>query len=103
VDQIIAVIRQNPFGVFEAFHADGIFAALIELLADLFHDRLDLLGIASAADHEKIREGGDFAQVQNANVEGFLRFGGSNGGEPRGSGLERRYGLRGRAVLLSDR
>jgi hypothetical protein len=86
MNQVIAVIRQDPFGVCEAFHANRIFAALIELKADLFHDGLHLLGIASAADHEKIREGGDFAQVQNANVEGFLGFGGSNSGEPRGNG-----------------
>jgi hypothetical protein len=29
---------------------------------------LDLLGIASAADDEEIGEGGNFAQIQNANV-----------------------------------
>jgi hypothetical protein len=47
---------------------------------------LNLLRITSAADHEKIREGSHFAQVQNANVEGFLGLGGSNCGEPRGGG-----------------
>jgi hypothetical protein len=102
VDQIIPVIRQNPFGVGEAFHADGILAAPFQLLADLFHDGLNLLGIAPAADDEKIGEGGDFAQIQDANIEGFLRFGGSNGGEPRGGGERRCNGVRGRVVLLSD-
>lgn len=63
MNHIIAIIGQNPFGVREAFHADGIFAALFQLLADFFHDRLDLLGIASTADHEEIRERGYFAQV----------------------------------------
>jgi hypothetical protein len=80
----------------------GYSPRLIELLADLFHDGLDLLGIASAADHEKIGEGGDFAQVQHANVQGFLGFGGSNGGEPRRSGERRCSRVRGRVVLLSD-
>ena len=103
VNQIVPVIGQDPLCVCEAFHADWIFASLIQLLADLFDDRLDLLGIASAANHEKIREGGHFTQVQNANVEGFLRFGGSNSGEPRG-GCERLGNwVRGRVVLLSDR
>jgi len=68
VNQVIAIIGQDPFGVGEAFHADGIFAASFKLLADHFHDGLDLLWIASAADDEKIGEGGDFAQIQNANV-----------------------------------
>jgi hypothetical protein len=102
VDQIIPVIRQYPFGVGEAFYADGIFATSFQLLADFFHDGLDLLGIASAADDEKIGERGDFAQVQNANIEGLLRFGGSNGGEPRGGGERRCNRMRGRVVLLSD-
>jgi hypothetical protein len=83
MDQKIAVIGQNPFGVGKSFHADRIFAAPFQLLADLFHDGLDLLGIAPAADHEKVGEAGNFTQIQNANIEGFFRFGGSNGGEPR--------------------
>ena len=57
VYQIVAVIGENPFGVRETFHADRILAAPFELLADLLHDGLDLLGIAPATDHEKIREG----------------------------------------------
>jgi hypothetical protein len=102
VNHIVAVISQYPFGVFEAFHADRVLAALIELLADLFHDGLDLLGIASAADHEKIREGGNFTQIQNSNVEGFLGFSGSNSGEPQGGGERRCGGLSGRVELLWD-
>jgi hypothetical protein len=72
VDQIIPVIGQNPFGVLETFHTDRVFAALGELPADLFDDGLDLFGIASAANHEEIGEGGNFTQVQNTNVESFL-------------------------------
>lgn len=83
MNQIIAVIRQYPLGVCEAFHAHGMFTALIEPQAHLFHNGLGLFGIASAADHEKIGKGGHFAQVQNTNVESFLRFRGSNSGEPR--------------------
>jgi len=102
MDHVVAVIRQNPLGVGEAFHADRIFAASIQLLANFFHDGLDLLGITSAADHEEIRERGDFAQIQHANVEGFLRFGGSNGCEPGGSADRRCSRMRRCVVLLSD-
>jgi len=63
VNQIIAVVGQDPFRVGESFHADRIFAALVELQANLFHDGLDLLGIASTADHKEIGEAGYFAQV----------------------------------------
>ena len=72
MNQIVAVIRQDPFGVREAFHADGIFAASFKLLADFFDDCLDLLGIASAADDEEIRESRNVTQVQNANIEGLF-------------------------------
>jgi hypothetical protein len=102
VDQVVAIIRQDPFSVREAFHADRIFATLIELLANFFHNGLDLLGIASAADDEKIREGSYFTQVQNPNVDGFLRFSGSNGGKPRGSSERQCSRMRGRVVMLSD-
>lgn len=72
VDKIVAVIRQNPFSVGKSFDADRIFAALIELLAYLFHNGLNLLRVIAAADHEKIGERGDFAQIQNSNIGGFL-------------------------------
>ena len=102
VNQVVPIIGQNPFCICEAFHADRILAAPFELLANLFHDGLDLFGIVSAANHEEIGESGNLAQIQNSNVDGFLGFGGSNGGEPRGSSERRCNGLRGRVVLLSD-
>ena len=102
MNQVVAVIRQDPIGVLEAFHADRIFTALSEFLSHFFHDGLDLLGITSAADHEKISEGSHLAQVQNANVEGFLRLGGSNCSEPCGNGRRQCKRVRGRVVLLSD-
>ena len=82
VDQIIAVIGQNPFGVFESFHADRIFAALVELRADLFADGLNLLGVGPAADHEEVGERGDFAQVKHTDVDRFFRFRGADCGKP---------------------
>jgi hypothetical protein len=63
VYQVIAVIGQNPFGVGEAFHADRILPATGQLLADLLHDGLDLLGIAPITNHEEIRERGYVAQI----------------------------------------
>ena len=72
MDQVISVIGQNPLRVCEAFHAHRIFTAPFKLLADLFNDGLNLFGVVSAADHEKVRERGYVAQIQYTNVEGFL-------------------------------
>ena len=102
MNQVVSVVRQDPLGVRKTFHADRIFAAPVQLLADLFHDRLDLLGVASATDDEEVREAGDFAQVQDANIKGLLGFGGSNGSEPRRRSDWRCNGVQGRVVLRSD-
>jgi hypothetical protein len=63
VDQVVAIIRQNPFGIFEAFHADGVFSDIVKLAPDLFSDGLNLLWIATGGDDEEIGEGRDFAQI----------------------------------------
>ena len=68
MNQIVAVIGQNPFRIGESFHANRIFAALIQLLANLFYDGLNLLGIISAADDKEICKSGDVAQIKNAYV-----------------------------------
>lgn len=61
VDQVVAVIGQYPFGVFETFDTHGIFAALGQLASDLFADSLDLFGIAARADDKVIGERRDLA------------------------------------------
>jgi len=83
VDEVIAVIGQYPLGVVETFHADRVLAPLCQLRADLFADGLNLLGIRAAADHKKVCERRDLAQIKHSNVDRFLRFGGSDRGEPR--------------------
>jgi hypothetical protein len=61
VNQVVAVIGQDPFGVCETFHAHRTLAAFIELTADLLSDGLNLFGIATGANDKKIGEGGDIA------------------------------------------
>ncbi len=82
VDQVIAIIRQDPFGVFETLHADGVFSDIVKLAADLFRDGLNLFGITAGGDDEEIRERGDFAQIEHSNIGGFFRFSGAGCDEP---------------------
>lgn len=79
VDQIVPVIGQYPFRVVKTFHADGVLPAFLQLQADFFADGLNLLRIGSAADYKKIGKGCDATQIQNPDIDGFLRFGGANG------------------------
>ncbi len=89
MNQVIAVIGQNPLGVLKTLHADGMFAALLELDSNFFADGLDLLRIAPAADYKEVGERGNTAQIENPNVTGFFRFCGADGREPRGAGGRR--------------
>src|SRR5580700_7652202 len=68
VDQIISVVGQHPFSVVVTFYANRIFAALVQLAADLFGDGLNLSGIRTGADYKKVGEGSDVAQIQHANI-----------------------------------
>jgi hypothetical protein len=52
------------------------------LQADVVGDGLDLPGIGAGTDDEIIGERGDGGEVQDADVGGFLGFGGADGGEP---------------------
>lgn len=103
MNQIIPEIGQDPFGIREAFYADGVFAAFVELLPDLFADGLDLLRIAPAANHEEVGKRRYFAQIEHADVEGLLGFGGSNSSEPWRIGKRRGRGLNGCGALLSNK
>jgi len=87
MDQQIAVVRQHPFGIGEALHADRILAVQLQLLRDLFRDSLNLFRIRPGADHEKVGEGSYIAQIQHTNVDRFFRFSGMDGSQP-GWGLE---------------
>jgi hypothetical protein len=83
VDQIIAVIQQNPFGVLISLDARRIFAQLLQLDLDFVGDGLNLAGVGTAADDEKVGEGGYFAKVEDLDIFGLLRLGGLNRGEPK--------------------
>jgi hypothetical protein len=102
VDQVVAVIRQDPFRVLEAFHANRIFAALGELLADFFRNRLNLLRIGAGTHDEEIREGRHVAQVQDLNILSFFRFSGPDRGEPMRGFVLYVDRLRGGIALLSN-
>ena len=102
VDQTIAVVRQNPLGVGEAFHADRVFAAHFHLLRDFFGDGLNLFRIRAGADHEKVGEAGHVAQVQHADIGGLFRFSGAYGSQPRWGFKWRGYTSNCGAQLLSN-
>lgn len=63
VDQVVAVIGQDPVGVLEAFDTERVLAPIGELCANFFADGLDLARIGPRADNEEICERRDFAQV----------------------------------------
>jgi hypothetical protein len=85
VDQVVAIVCQNPLGILEALDTDRMLTMLVKLTADLFGDGLNLLGVATGGDDEKVGERGDFAQIQYPDVGGFLRFSGAGSDEPRRS------------------
>lgn len=63
MDQVVAVVCQNPVGVFKPLHADRVFASFFQLESNLFANGLDLPGIRSGADYEKIGKGCDLPEV----------------------------------------
>jgi len=84
VNHEIAVIDQNPLRVLITFDAGRVLARFFQLGLDLIGDGLNLAGIAAAANQEKIREGGNLANVECNDVAGLLGVGGSDGGQPQG-------------------
>lgn len=102
MDQVVAVIGQHPFRVAKAFHADGMFATLIQFRSDLLGDGLDLPRIATGAHHKEVGKRGNLAKVENPNVDRFFRFGGADCGEPGRGRFRCGVGLKGGVTLLSD-
>jgi hypothetical protein len=73
--------------VIVTFDADGAFALVREFLADRVDHCLDLTLVGSGTDDEIIGERGDLAEVEDADVRRFFRFGCANSYEPvRGFG-----------------
>ena len=97
VDEVVAVIGQNPLGGLVAFEAVGEIAVLVlELKADFVGNGLHLAGIGAGADDEVIGEGSDAGEVENDDVSGLFVAGGADGGEPVGLGSLVRYWTGGR-------
>jgi hypothetical protein len=82
VNEVIAIIRQHPFGILETLYTHGEFSDIVKLATDLFGDGLNLFGVAAGGDYEEVGERGDFAQIKHSNVGGFLRFSGAGCDEP---------------------
>ena len=85
MDQVIAKIGEYPLRIVVAFDADRMLAALCQLQADLFADGLNLLRIGAGTDQEEIGERGYVPEVEDSDVNRFLRFGGADCGKPRRS------------------
>ena len=75
MDQIVTVIGQYPVGVFVAFDAQRIFAALFQLKTDLIRDSLNLARISSRADDKEVGKRSDLAEVQDPYVQSFFGSG----------------------------
>ena len=89
MDQQVAVIGQHPLGLVVTLDADGQFAGLLlQLEADFIADGLNLARVGAGRDDEEIGKRSDAAEVQNLDVSGFLGFGGADGNEPCGGGLD---------------
>ncbi len=83
MDQEVAVIGEDPFGLVVALNADGQFAGLVfHLEVDFIADGLDLRGIVSGADDEVVGKRGDAAKVKDFDVDGLFGFGGSDRDQP---------------------
>jgi hypothetical protein len=72
MNQIVAVIEQNPLRVLIAFHAIGPLTQFSQLGFDFVRNRLNLPGVGSATDDEEIGKGSDFTKIEDDNVFGLL-------------------------------
>jgi len=82
VDQVVAVIEQDPLRVLVAFDAVRILAQLLQLDFDFVGDGLDLPGVGAAEDDEKIGKRGDFAEVEDLDILRLFRLGCRGGALP---------------------
>ena len=87
MNQQVAIIREDPFGLVVAFDAEREFAALLlQFQAQFVGNGLNLALIRAGADHEVIRERGDSREIQHPDIGGLFRFGRAYRGEPVGDG-----------------
>ena len=84
MDEVVAVIHQNPFGVGVSFDADGHVSKSFEGDLDFVANGLILPDVGTGADDEEVSEAGDFAKVEYLDILGLLLFGSSYGAQPKG-------------------
>jgi hypothetical protein len=68
----VAIVLKDPLPVVVAFEADREFAAFLHLGVDLIANGLILAGVGAGTDQKIISETGDFSQVENYQIQGFL-------------------------------
>jgi hypothetical protein len=78
----IPIIHQNPIGGVISFNADRQFTDSFQPLSDLIGNSVPLPLVRHRAYKEKIREGGDGAEVKNSNINRAFRFRGSGRNQP---------------------
>ena len=83
MNDVVAVVGEDPLRVVVAFQTVRQLAMLLELGRHLVADGLALLRIGRRAEDEVVGEGSDLPEVKNANRGGFLRFRGAQGNQPR--------------------
>ena len=69
----IDIIQQHPLGAVITLDIVRIMAIALEAQLDVVGDGLDLPRVGAGTDQEIIGEAGDFSQVENYQVQGFLR------------------------------
>lgn len=83
MDEVIAVVGEDPLGGVVAFEAVGQIAVLaLELEADFVGDGLGLARVGAGADYEMVGEGSDAGKVEDDDVDGLFFTCGADGGEP---------------------
>jgi len=85
VNQHVAVIGQDPFGLVITFDTRRELAGLLfELDCDFVANGLNLPLIGAIANDKEVRERGNAGEVENLDVRRLLGFGGAYGNEPGG-------------------
>src|SRR5437588_725894 len=82
VNQVVAIIRQHPFGILVSLDADRALAGFLQLCTDLFADGLNLSRIGARADDEEVGEGRDFTQIEDDYILGLFGFSGADSSQP---------------------
>lgn len=74
VDDEIAVVLENPLGVFVTFDADRELTLVLQLQVDFIADGLILPRAAAGTDQEVVGKGGDFLKIEDNDLLRFLRL-----------------------------